>query len=295
MTSPFTKDGSEIWRDFETDGVASSGKHEPLKPDIRTWSSEMEDLLSDAPSRVGMQYQWSSSTNMGVDVGPGYCWFNLASPAPEAVTEIAFSDTDKFGLSFVNFWATVDDSTNLTNRATIIIRDASSDFSAVFRVNGANVDAAGYTRVQVAWVDGSGEFVDGSDVGVVVTPTGNEGGTSIAISVYDTGGPTGGEVLWRAPVPSSCAFLAGLTESFGYCVAAPTASAVFALRRCPKATPNTPVQFGTATFSAGQLVAVFAAAADVEFAAGDILEVVAPNPADATLTKPTFTIVGHLS
>lgn len=295
MTSPFTRLAAYIWRLYATDGVPSSGAHEPKKEEIITWGTEMEALLSDAPSRVGMQYKFSDSTNMSADAGDGYVWFNMASPAPEGVTEIAVSDVDVFGLSFENFWATVDDSTSLANRATIIIRDADADFSAVFRVTGANIDAAGYTRIQVEWVDGSGAFVDEAAVGILVFPTGDQGGTKIAISIFDTGGPVSGEPLWRAPVPEAAVFLAGLTESYGYCVNAPTGSATFSLRRAPKATPNTATQFGTATFSAGQFTATFAAASDTLFAAGDILEIVAPSPADLTLNKPTFTIIGYLS
>ena len=295
MVSPFTRLGALIWRDYATDGVPASGKYEPQKPYIRTWASEMEALLSDAPTRVGAQYKFSTATDMDVDPGDGYIRFNLTSPSPEGVTEIAISDIDKFDLSMRNFWASLDDSTTLSNRATVIIRDADSDFSAIFRVNAASVLESTWTRLQVDWVDGSGIFVNDADLGIVAFPTGDEGGTKIAISVFDTGGPVGGEPLWRAPLPQAATFLAGLTESFGYCVTAPTAEAVFSIRRAPAATPNAAVEFGTVTFAAGAFTATFAASADRAFVAGDILEVVAPNPADATLDKPTFTLVGHLS
>lgn len=42
----FTKNGSEIWRDYSTDGVPSSGRKEPVKSEIRTWTGTVESTLS---------------------------------------------------------------------------------------------------------------------------------------------------------------------------------------------------------------------------------------------------------
>lgn len=36
------KSPSEIWRDYETDGVPSSGNHAPIKADIRQWAAELQ-------------------------------------------------------------------------------------------------------------------------------------------------------------------------------------------------------------------------------------------------------------
>ncbi len=296
MTSPFTRLGAYIWRLWETDGVPSSSKHEPKKEEIITWATEMENLLSDAPARVGMQYKFDTGTSVITAPGAGYIRFNLTSPSPEGVTEIAISDVDKFGLSYVNLIASLDDSSTLPNRATLIIRDAAADFSAVFRVNGANTDYAGWTVLAVEWVDGSGEFVDEADIGIIPIPTGDAGGTKLAIAIFDTGTAVSAEELWRAPVPAVTTFLAGLTESFGYCVGLPAVDAAYSIRKVLASDPIAAgTEFATATIAAGGSVAVFACASDMEFEAGDLLVVRSPDPAVAGITKPNFVLVGHLA
>jgi len=47
-----TKSLVEIFRDFETDGVPASGKHKPIKADIRQWGTEVEAELALAATRV---------------------------------------------------------------------------------------------------------------------------------------------------------------------------------------------------------------------------------------------------
>lgn len=42
---------STIFRDFATDGVPSSGAHNPIKSDIRTWGGGLETKLSNIPAR----------------------------------------------------------------------------------------------------------------------------------------------------------------------------------------------------------------------------------------------------
>lgn len=296
MPSPFTKVAAYIWRLFETDGVPSSGMHLPKKEEIILWGTEMETLLSEAPARVGIQYKFSEETNTEENPGSGYLRFNLASPAPEGVTEIAISDLDVFGLDFSGLIAAQDDSTNIAWRSTMIIREQGGEFAASFRIRGANIDEAGWTRLQVEWVSGSGSFTNNANLGVLLFPSGNEGGTKIAVPIFDPAAPVGGEVMWAAPMPTPTTFLAGLTESFGTCSTVPTANAVFSIRKAAAGVdPAAAVEFATATYLAGTRAAVFAAAVDTDFNGGDVLVIVAPDPKDATLTRPSFTLVGHLS
>lgn len=295
MTSPFTKLGAYIWRLFETDGVPSSGKHKPKKEEIITWATEMENLLSDAPSRVGMQYKFDDDTDASIEPDDGYLKFNITSPSPEGVTQIVISDVDKFGLSYANLLADMDNSTTLPWRATIIIREAAGDFSGIFRVNGDSVINPNSVTFNVEWVDSTGTFTGEADLGVIMVPTGNTGGSLLALAIFDTGGPVGGEILWRGPVPKATTFLADLTESAGTCVALPTADATFTFWHAPYDDPLNLTQFASATFAAGERVPTFTCAADEEFATFDILEVRAPSPADATLSQPSFTLVGHLA
>jgi hypothetical protein len=297
MTVSFlTRLGSYIWRDYATDGVPASGKHKPKKDEVRTWASEMETQLSSAPARVGLQYQFSTETNTAAHPGAGYIRFNLSSPSPEGVTEIAIADLDKFGIDYSGLIALLDDSSNSSWRATLIIRQEDGDFAAAFRVNAASIDAAGWTRLQVEWVSGTGEFTNNANIGIIPLPTGNEGGTKIGIAIFDPYTPIAGEIMWAAPVPAAATFLAGLTESRGTCSGLPTAEAVFSLRRAAVGTdPASATEFATVTYAAGVRTPTFACAADTEFNAGDTLVVVSPDPVDPTLTKPSFTLVAHIT
>lgn len=38
--------GSEVWRDYASDGIPSSGLHEPKKPQIRSWTAWLESLVT---------------------------------------------------------------------------------------------------------------------------------------------------------------------------------------------------------------------------------------------------------
>lgn len=46
--------GALVWRDFETDGVPSSGKHKPKKSYIRQWSQNIETLLGSVSSAAAI-------------------------------------------------------------------------------------------------------------------------------------------------------------------------------------------------------------------------------------------------
>lgn len=47
---------SEVFRDFETDGVPSSGAHHPKKSNIRRWGAQVETIISAITSNGGLVY-----------------------------------------------------------------------------------------------------------------------------------------------------------------------------------------------------------------------------------------------
>lgn len=48
----YTQRGRAIWRDFPTDGVPSDERHEPLKSEIRTWATEVEEHAAAAADQA---------------------------------------------------------------------------------------------------------------------------------------------------------------------------------------------------------------------------------------------------
>lgn len=108
---------------------------------------------------------------------------------------------------------------------------------------------------------------------------------------YDVGGtfsgqPEAGQIILRYPMPRPVTFPAGLTLSQGVLgtAASDGTQAVFSLKKDG-------AQFGTMTFNTGETTAAFAAASATSFAAGNVLTVVSPDPADSTLEDVGFSVV----
>lgn len=111
-----------------------------------------------------------------------------------------------------------------------------------------------------------------------------------AASPYDVGGsyvgkPSASLILLRYPVPRAVRFPSGLSNSRGVSGVAATGSTVFSLKK-------NGTEFGTMTFGVGATTATFSAASNTDFAAGDILTVVAPATVDDTLEGLGFSVAG---
>ena len=105
---------------------------------------------------------------------------------------------------------------------------------------------------------------------------------------YDIGGtlagvPTGGSIILRYPLPRAVRFPASLTNSQGIVGTASGATATFSIRK-------NGTQFATMQFAAGISTATFTAATATDFAAGDVLTIIAPSPADSTLSDIGFSL-----
>ena len=106
-----------------------------------------------------------------------------------------------------------------------------------------------------------------------------------SISGMFNGTPTNGLVLLRVPIPKAVTFPVSLTGSYMIADTAATAETVFSLKK-------NGTEFGTATFAASGTSATMAATSETSFAAGDILTMVGPATADATLADLGWAIVG---
>ncbi len=54
-----------IFRDFVTDGVPSSGAHQPRKADIREWGTHLEQILAGAQAGGGVVFQTKAAMTLG--------------------------------------------------------------------------------------------------------------------------------------------------------------------------------------------------------------------------------------
>ncbi|MDD3030549.1 MAG: hypothetical protein PHS57_09820 [Alphaproteobacteria bacterium] len=133
---------------------------------------------------------------------------------------------------------------------------------------------------------GSGErkflYCNGSDFSVVA-----EAGVA---APYDVGGsfvgkPSAGTVIMRFPMPRAVRFLSGMALSKGVAATAATAAVSFSLRK-------NGIEFATMNFAASATNPTFICTATTDFAAGDILTLVAPATPDDTLSDIGFAFAG---
>lgn len=96
---PFTPttEADLIWRDYTVDGVPSSGKHSPVKGDIRTWGTEVEEALGN----VNGEFDDVNLTAkfLQVDNGAG------GGSAVAVNSEEAYSAAYQFKVDGVKRWA----------------------------------------------------------------------------------------------------------------------------------------------------------------------------------------------
>ena len=107
---------------------------------------------------------------------------------------------------------------------------------------------------------------------------------------YDVGGsfigkPSAGTVIMRFPMPRAVRFLSGMALSKGVAATAATAAVSSSLRK-------NGIEFATMNFAASATSATFTCATTTDFAAGDILTLVAPATPDDTLSDIGFAFAG---
>lgn len=160
---------------------------------------------------------------------------------------------------------------NLTERA---LYDAEVEGFAALVSDSGDGRAAVYTKLS----DTSGNW---SDPNYLV-------GDRFDLSIYVADNPYSAEELAGHVFTNSVNFPAGLTGSKGFATDAPTADAVFTIKK-------NGTSIGSVTFADGDNTATFALSGGAVFAAGDVLTVVAPEPQDATLFQVSITLAGYRS
>ncbi|MDD3028845.1 MAG: hypothetical protein PHS57_00985 [Alphaproteobacteria bacterium] len=107
---------------------------------------------------------------------------------------------------------------------------------------------------------------------------------------YDIGGsltgkPSTGAVIMRFPLPRAIRFLSGMALSKGVAATTATAAVSFSIRK-------NGIEFATMNFAASGTSATFTCANTTDFAAGDILTLVASSTPDDTLADIGFALAG---
>lgn len=108
------------------------------------------------------------------------------------------------------------------------------------------------------------------------------------IALFVPGQPAATALVFRFVFPRAVSFPTNLAGSLGLAVTAPTGAAAFTVRR-------NGTNVGSIDFAAGQTTAAFTLAGGAAFAAGDVLELVAPSPQDGTLADLSITLLGTRS
>ena len=123
-------------------------------------------------------------------------------------------------------------------------------------------------------------------VGSITTEwTAITGSSPYDIAGYLPGLPSAGQVLFRIEMVRAVTLPAGLAGSRAVCQTAPTNAVTLGLKQNGTA-------IGSIAFAAGATAGTFNFTNQVVLAAGDVLELDAPSPADATFAGPSYTITG---
>ena len=112
-----------------------------------------------------------------------------------------------------------------------------------------------------------------------------QGGDRYDVALWASSRPDSGEHALKVAIPTAVTFYTNLSDSAAKCGTAASADAVFSIQKNGS-------QFATLTFHNGSSTGVFTNVADVVFAAGDLLGIIAPNPRDATLADISVTLTG---
>jgi hypothetical protein len=106
------KTANEIWRDYVTDGVPSSGANKPVKSDIRDWAAAIEAASLAAPRIITVAGPYT------VADGDVLIVINLAVAGTVALTLGAIINRNKAPLTIIDYAKTAAATITLTPNGT---------------------------------------------------------------------------------------------------------------------------------------------------------------------------------
>lgn len=128
-------------------------------------------------------------------------------------------------------------------------------------------------------------YADSTTDGLVQVAGGGGGSGAYNVGFSFMGEPGPSDVLVMHVFAETINFPEDLLNSVGHALVAPTATVEFEIHK-------NGALIGTAEIASAANIATFTLAGGETFAPGDILTVLAPNPADATLADVAFTLLG---
>jgi hypothetical protein len=145
-------------------------------------------------------FKYSTTTT---DSDPGSGFIRLNNTTISSATIAYIDDNDFYGTDVSAWVQSFDDVTgNDTNRGRIRISKADSlNTWMVFRVTGAVVDASGYTKVNLVYIDNAGTFANNDKVFVSFVASGEDGAIPGYRYTFDSGtsdtDPGAGEIAFN--------------------------------------------------------------------------------------------------
>lgn len=166
----------------------------------------------------------------------------------------------------------------MVKRGLVLFENDAANTGVVTLVMGTTTFATVAGRLYAVLLDGTANGMRVRDIGGINEPH--------DLHIFVPGTMVANQLLYRMKATRAFTLKAGLPGSYASATVAATASTTVTLKK-------NGTSIGTAVWSAAGVDAAFTFAADVAFAAADVLTVEGPASPDATLANVSFDLIGQ--
>lgn len=166
---------NDVFRDYVTPGVPSSGDYEPEKPRIRRM---LNSIISSLAAFSPLAFAFDAATT---DADPGAGYFRLNHADPESATAAYFDNVNEAGVTVSAILDTWDNSTSTVKGQLLLTKSADPSVFHAYAVSGSVVDGTGYRKLTLAHVAGAGDFAADDVVIAQFLPAGDAGAGSAEV------------------------------------------------------------------------------------------------------------------